>query len=409
MNLSEYFAGSIAVLNKGGEALRQLGIDGPSLEADDLIRVARHRSGLVDLGAWPIDEPLGRLLDAYRSEAKLTTVGRLTAREMFVGLLQNLLHMESERSRHPEVEDESIRAPVFIASLPRTGTTFLHNLMTEDPATRVPLTWEVTCPTEFPNNPVGHELARRHTANRLRWANRLIPEFKRIHAIDADLPQECVAITAPVFMSIQFFTTHNVPSYQDWFERDSQELTYRFHRRMLQHLQFRQPGNRWLLKAPAHLFSPAALLRQYPDAKLIQTHRDPVRAMTSMASHATVLRRAFSDDADPRQIAADWLERWARALDDFLEFRDRHPDVPVLDVDYDAFVAAPEATVERIYDWLGWPLTPEAEAAMRAYVAANPRNKHGKHRYSVDEYGLDRAALERRFAAYCDRFGVGTA
>lgn len=410
MNWSDYpVAGSIAVVNKGGEALRRLGFGGPSLEAGDLKRAARARSGLSDFGPWPIDEPLGRLLDAYRDEAKLTTVGRLTAREMFVGLLTNLLHMESERSRHPEIEGEKVEAPVFITSLPRTGTTFLHNVMTVDPATRVPLTWEVTCPAEYPNNAVGRDLARRHTQNRLEWANRLIPEFARIHALDSNLPQECIAITAPVFMSIQFHTTHDVPSYQDWFERDSQELTYRFHRRMLQHLQYRRPPQRWLLKAPGHLFSPDALLAQYPDAKIVQTHRDPIRAMASMASHATVLRRAFSGAADPRAIAADWVDRWARALDRFVEFRDRRPDVPVLDVDYDAFVAAPFATIERIYDWLGWPMTAEAESAMRAYIDANPRNKHGKHRYTADEYGLDRDALAARFAAYCERFGVRVA
>ena len=151
------------------------------------------------------------------------------------------------------------------------------------------------------------------TASRLAWANRLAPQFRKIHPIAHDLPQECIAITAQVFMSIQFHTTHDVPSYEDWFERESQQLAYAFHRRLLQHLQARQPGKRWVLKAPGHLLALDALLAQYPDARIIQTHRDPLRVMASMASHATVLRQAFSDRARPNEIAADWSDRWARA------------------------------------------------------------------------------------------------
>src|SRR5690606_18998782 len=175
-----------------------------------------------------------------------------------------------------------------------------------DTANRVPLTWEVMYPAGARTESSDVLDARKRTASRLEWANRLAPEFKRIHPIAPDLPQECIAITAQVFMSIQFHTTHNVPSYEDWFERDSQSLAYDFHHRFLQHLDLKRPGQRWVLKAPGHLFALGALLDRYPDAKIIQTHRDPLRVMASMARHATVLRRAFSDTAEPTEIAAAW-------------------------------------------------------------------------------------------------------
>src|SRR5690606_18395663 len=148
-----------------------------------------------------------------------------------------LLHMEAARRAAPAIEQQPIRSPVFIIGLPRTGTTLLHGLMSQDPENRVPLTWEVMYPARQTQEPDG-DLARRRTAARLAWADRLAPEFKRIHPIAPDLPQECIAITAQVFMSIQFHTTHNVASYQDWLERDSQTLAYAFHRRLLQHLDF---------------------------------------------------------------------------------------------------------------------------------------------------------------------------
>jgi hypothetical protein len=403
---SSCVSGAVRVLNAGGRTLRRIGADPPSLDIDDLLKAARRRAGVSDLGGWPIDEPLERLLKSYRDEAGLTTLGRITARELVVSLLENLLLLEAERAKHPDIEREQVADPVFIVGLPRTGTTHLHGLVSEDSGNRAPFTWEVMYPATRAATAADIERVRARTQSRLDWANRLAPEFMRIHPIAPDLPQECIAIHAQIFMGIQFHTTHDVHSYEDWFERDSQELAYDFHRRLLQHLQTQRPGRRWLLKAPGHLFSLAALLRQYPNAKIVQTHRDPLRVMASMASHATVLRRAFSDRADPRRIAADWAERWARALDNFLEVRDSAPAAQFLDVSYRSIERTPLETVERLYDFLGWPLTDEARAAMAAFLAANPKNKHGAHRYTLEQFGLDRSALTRRFARYSDRFDL---
>jgi hypothetical protein len=398
--------GAVTALNTGGRALRRLGADPPSLELDDLLRSAERRAGSSALGAWPIEEPLGRLLASYSDEADLTTLGRITVRELVVSLLENLLRLEEERAANPAIERVSVADPVFIIGLPRTGTTHLHGLMSEDPASRAPFTWEVMYPAEHGTTQAQIAPVRARTQSRLDWANRLAPEFMRIHPIAPDLPQECIAIHAQAFMGIQFHTTHNVPSFQDWFERSPQDLAYDFHRRLLQHLQANRLGDRWVLKAPGHLFSLAALLRRYPNARIVQTHRDPLRAMASMASHATVLRQAFSDNADPRKIAADWTERWARALDDFLAVRERANPKQFLDVAYESVERAPLETIERVYDFLDWPLTDTGRAAIERFLAANPKDKHGAHRYTLEQYGLDPTALTRRFAAYCERFEI---
>ena len=407
MSLAETAVGAaVNALNVGGKTLARLGVSAPSLAIEGLRAAARRRAGLTDFGAWAIDEPLERLMRAYRDEAALTTLGRITVRELIVSLLENLLLLEAERARSPGIADRRIDAPAFIIGLPRTGTTLLHGLMSEDRDNRVPLTWEVMFPATFPNTDQGIEAARKLTESRLAWANRLAPQFKTIHPIAPDLPQECIAITAQVFMSIQFHTTHDVPSYETWFEQHSQRLGYEFHHRLLQHLETRRPGRRWVLKAPGHLFALDDLLARYPDAKIIQTHRDPLRVMASMASHATVLRRAFSDSADPGQIAADWTERWAQALRKSLAVRDRSAPDRFLDLGYDDIESSPLETVERVYAFLGWPLTDGARAAMSRFIEANPKNKHGVHSYSLAQYGLDRDAEMRRFGDYCARFNI---
>jgi hypothetical protein len=392
-------------LNLGGRTLRRLGVESPALDADSLRRAAERRASLDRYGSWDFAEPLERLLKSYRDEAALTTLGRITVRELLVSLLDNLLRMEAERAANSSIEQQRIAAPVFIIGLPRTGTTHLHGLISEDPANRAPLTWEVMYPAASRSaHDVAH--ARSQTDMRLGWADRLAPEFMRIHPIAADLPQECIAITAQVFMSIQFHTTHDVPSYQDWLENAPQRLGFDFHHRFLQHLQAKSPGTRWVLKAPGHLFALEGLLERYPDARIVHTHRDPLRVMASMASHATVLRRAFSDDANPIKIARDWADRWARALDKFLAVRDRAPSSQFLDVNFESIESDPLGTVERVYDFLGWPLTADARAAMQKFLAANPKNKHGVHSYTLEQFGLSRAAEANRFRNYCDRFRI---
>ena len=392
-------------LNLGGRTLRRLGVERPALDADSLHRAAQRRAGVSRYGSWDFAEPLERLLKSYRDEAALTTLGRITVRELIVSLLDNLLRMEAERAANPEIERQRVAAPVFIIGLPRTGTTHLHGLISEDRANRAPLTWETMYPAA---SRAGDEVARARSQTdvRLGWADRLAPEFMRIHPIAADLPQECIAITAQVFMSIQFHTTHDVPSYQNWFENASQRLAFDFHHRFLQHLQAKSRGTRWVLKAPGHLFALEGLLERYPEARIIHTHRDPLRVMASMASHATVLRRAFSDSADPRKIAADWADRWARALEKFLAVRDRASPSQFLDVNFESIESDPLGTVERVYDFLGWPLTTEARTAMQDFLDANPKNKHGVHSYTLEQFGLNRAAEMLRFRNYCERFRI---
>ncbi len=394
----------VRLINRAGEHLplpRAL----TGLESAGLIAAAKRRSGASDFGPWQIRAPLDRLTASY-GKARLTTLGTVTVRETLVSSLANLFTMAAERYRHPAIDQQTITQPVFVIGLPRTGTTFLHGLLAQDPDNRAPLSWEVMYPASYRSDPAAARQARAKAARRLAIANRLAPAFKRIHPVEADLPQECIAITAHVMRSIQFHTTHDVPEYQDWLESDPQTDAYRFHRNFVQHLEYGSPGRRWIFKAPGHLFALPALLATYPDAKIIQTHRNPLAAMASLASHTTVLRRAFSDDVDAHRVGRDWTERWANALDRFLASRNQHYDTGYLDVAYDDIEQRPLALLAAIYDWLGWPLPADTKKRMQRFLNANPKNKHGAHRYDLASYGLEAESLQRRFEKYCSRFRI---
>ncbi len=395
--------------NGVGRLLERAGLDPVDLDADSLLRAARRRTGLEDFGDEAFLEPMRLLLHSYENEAHLSFAGRLAARSHTLQLLGNRLRLVAERKRSPGIAEQRIKAPWFIIGLPRTGTTLLFGLLAQDPANRLPLTWEVMMPCPAPERASYETDPRiRRTARLLRWVDRLTPQFKLIHPIGAQLPQECIAITTHAFTSIEFHTTHDVPTYQAWLEQQDCRAAYRFHSEFLQHLQYRCPGEQWVLKAPGHLFALDALLDTYPDARIIQTHRDPLKVAASIASLTVVLRSAFSDEVDRRHTAADWSRLWALALNHTLRTRThRALDTgQILDIHFPDLVRDPIATVKSLYRHFGRSLDAEAEARMRRFLSANPNNRHGTHRYSLSEFGLDPERERARYQAYTAHFGI---
>lgn len=394
----------ISLLNGAAAALRGTGLGQAPPSAAEFIATARKRSGLQELGEDDFFEPLSRLLESCHHEARLNLIGRMALRADVLHCLRNRLLLERDRRIHPEIANEEIRSPVFIVGLPRTGTTILHTLLMADAGHRAPLTWEVMEPS-----PLGHdqkqERVRRATRNLafLRW---LAPAFPRLHAIGAELPQECVSLMSLSFMSDQFDTMYNIPSYRAWFLRQDLSPAYAWHRRSLQHLQFGQPARRWILKAPAHMFALPTLLSVYPDARFIQTHRTPLDAITSVSSLITILRRIFSDSVDPVDIGREAMKYWASTLTAFMAERDRLAPNRVCDLPYADIKRDPIEAVRCVYAHFGWSLASETEARMRRVLASQPADQVGFHRYEPAQFGLEPKEMAKLFAAYCDRFDL---
>src|SRR5690242_15470202 len=323
----------IRLLNKCGSAVEKAGLKPRPLSAAHLIEMAKRRSQLHHFGEPEFFEPLSRLLESCHREARLNVIGKLALKNDVLRILRNRLFLERDRRLHPEIANQRIREPVFILGLPRSGTTLLHTLLAADPAHRVPLTWEVMSPS--PPAPADRD-RRIRNANRdlamLRW---LAPTFENVHATGAELPQECVSLISPTFLSDQFDTMYNIPSYRSWFFAQDLRPAYEFHRRFLQHLQFGHAAERWILKAPAHMFFAPALLAIYPDAKFVQLHRDPIDAVASVSSLVTILRTAFSDSVDRVQIGKDAMIYWSEAIKTFLAVRDKLPSDRVCDLRYE--------------------------------------------------------------------------
>jgi hypothetical protein len=275
---SSIVGAGIHTINGGGAMLNRLGLRLVSLDEQHLLDAARRATGLDDFGDADFREPLRRLLDALESEADLTLLGRIAAHRDLHGLLTNRLWLVEDRKQNPGIAAERIVAPIFIVGLPRTGSTALHHLLAQDPDTRAAQAWEVMYPSPPPTRATYETDPRiARAAGQLRWLDWLAPDFKTIHPVGARLPLECIAIMSASFLAARFQTTYNVPSYEAWLATQDMRPAYAFHRRFLQHLQWRAPGARWVLKAPSHVFAFDALLDTYPDARILQTTATPWR------------------------------------------------------------------------------------------------------------------------------------
>jgi hypothetical protein len=396
--------------NGAGRVLAGVGIRPISLDPEKLLETAGERTGLQDFGDESFREGLARLVESLENEAGLSLLGRFVTREDLVQVLGNRLQMVDWHRRHPEIAEQPVRRPIVIVGQGRTGTTILHELMTLDPANRVPLTWEVDRPAPPP------ERAHFETDPRidevqelLDQSERLIPDFKRIHRMGAQLPQECVRMTSTELRSLIFAAQWRVPSYVRWLLHECDLApVYSGHRRMLQLLQWRCPAERWVLKSPGHIWHLETLMAEYPDACLVQTHRDPLKILSSISSLEVVLRTMTSDDIDPHEIAAEWSEWFCSGFDRSVDFREAGgvPDSQVIDVHFRDFIGDPVSEVRRIYDHFGLELTHEVERSMREYAESNPSDRDGKHAHSFAETGLDLDEERAKVKRYQEYFGV---
>lgn len=377
-----------------------------------LIEQACEWAGSDDFGA-EFDENetwrdgLGRLCEGFVAEARLNDLGVEIAALDVVRALKNRLQIVDWRKAHPEVAEEKIEKPIFIVGQPRTGTTILFDLLAQDPAMRPPLTWEVDAPCPVPQ-PDTYDTDPRiaETQASLEMSEQIIPGFMSWHPMGAQVGQECVRITASQFCSMIFSVQYRLPTYYKWllYEADHRQA-YRFHRIFLQHLQSGVRGQ-WLLKSPAHLWTLDTLVETYPDAVIVQTHRDPLK-VSSISALTNHLRRMASDETTVAECALQSCEEIVVGLQRGMTLRESLPPGQVIDVQFADFMRDPFATIRSLYGRLDRELTPIAEARMREYLSAHPGDGGGG-RYSWADTGLDAEQLREQVAAYQERYDVPT-
>ncbi|MGH8447537.1 MAG: sulfotransferase family protein [Solimonas sp.] len=372
---------------------------------EEMIADARASvGGLADFGQPSVRPALDRLCTALEQEAKLSDMGRYLMRQKIVTQLGNRLRIEDYFARHPEIAQEQIPAPIVIVGLPRTGTTKLHRLLSRDPRFYWMAFWESQFPVPFPDETLAEPGSRMREGRALcDLMTTAMPKLAAMHPMYADEADEEAMLTEHTCMS-SFNAYADVPEYMRWLHAEDQTPVYTFLRRGLQFLQWqkRQRGivaERWILKAPHHLLRMDVLLKVFPGAKVIQTHRDPQQSIPSIASFIHTLWCIYSEQASAERAGQQWSELMMNALNHAMKVRESAPQ-QFFDVQFRDTVKRPMEVVREIYAWLGLPMPADAEAAMSTWLAADEKTHQGGHHYTAQQFGLSDAQINRDFAAY---------
>jgi Sulfotransferase family len=369
-----------------------------SLDVEALCAKARRATGLEDFGAPPIEQPLSVLADSLEREANLHQLGRFLMRMHLLDLLKTRLRLTAawKRQGQEDVEASPITRPIFITGTPRSGSTFLHELLAADPDLRAPRVWEVMNPVTA-NEPDRGWRDRRvwNAATSLWWFRRLSPGADAVYPLRARTPHECVAIHSYCLISEEFVSSCRVPAYEAFLRSSDLVPVYQWERRFLQYLQQNQSVRRWALKAPDHVYGLEALFSVFPDAFVIHTHRDPLQVLKSSIHLNRVLLGLYGRPDDPIELA----EREARVLagmtDRLMRFRAARPELAgrFVDVSYGELTAEPLAVINRIYGRCDLTLTPEAEGRIRRLASSRSRYRGRRSIPSLADIGLDEVTL----------------
>ena len=382
------------------------------LDAESLIRSAIANTGLSDFGADDWRVPFETLLDSYNREANLTLMGRIMTRSDLLMFLEGRLRLEDLYTRHPEIEEERIEAPIWILGQGRSGTSILQKLMAMDPDCRTLNTHDALFPVKEPAAASEPDPRSARAEHRMRMWDHVTPETATIHDFGGDEPIEVIMAEAMSFQTPAWLNLLGLtPSYNALIARspEGQLPSLRYGLRVLKAIQWQTPGGRWVLKSPDALSYIPTVLQVFPDVQFVWAHRDPVRALSSavnMIGTLTWIRSDVKPSAgifdfitDPIVSAAnlsqpiDWIEQGAL------------PEGQLHNIHYAALIGDPAGAIGGLYRDLGMAFTPAFRQRIEDHFAAHPRTARAKHSYSVGE--ADRIAAERRhYERYQSYFAV---
>ena len=397
----------------------------PQIDYDRLVTRAEHyaeRFGAPFAETYPewIRDGLAHLVEALRApEARLLQAKRAVVVSDLSASLRNNAKLTGERLKHPEIAREEIVRPVFIVGINRTGTTFLHRLLARDPRFWTLRSYELAEPVVANGDYAGAWTdadIRRTQLQDVFVAAGFFESFAGAHHLDVDEPEEDLPLLRHTFRSWSNTNIYLVPEYGRWLAAAGSQPAYGYHRRAMQHFTWQRHMHRpereaqWLLKAPVHLMELEALIDAYPDACFIQTHREPRELTGSWVSLIEQLRERTTEPTPRPVLGAEQLADMSAMLDRAVAFREAHRELQQrwCDVSYVDLVDDPWAMVRGIYEHFGWPLQPEAFAAMTAWQEqqAQRRRREVRHSYDLEDYDLTPEAVDAAFSRYREFIGA---
>lgn len=378
----------------------------PDAAAEEIVARARERAGLEDLGSGSYREGLELLIESIDSER---TPRQREIRQaldgMFLTALVNRLRLIDYAKRHPEVTNASVQAPLIVLGMSRSGTTLTSNLLAQDRDRRSLLLWEAWDSVPPPSAATLRSDPRcRERLKAEREAFEREP-YLRPHMEWADGPTECLRLHAQDFKALMWEAYLPVRAYSRWMMSVDMTSAYEYQKLALQVLQSDAPGA-WSLKMPSHALHIEWLVKVFPDARLVWTHRDPYRALASLLSMKSGKWRRFCGEDGIDWLREHYVWQQSEHVKRPMRLRARIGDQRIYDLPYWDLVADPIAQMRALYEWAGDEMTEETEARMRRWLQDNPQGRYGVHEYELSQFGLSTKDLAPHFADYLAVYDV---
>ncbi|MDG1126251.1 MAG: sulfotransferase [Hellea sp.] len=375
---------------------------------ESLIKKAEQATGLSDFGDEWFFPNIDVFIESLNSQARLSNEGYYGAEQMIIGALVNRLRHKNLIKMNPQILDETVDVKAVLTGLPRTGSTMLHRMLASAPELTSVKWFEAQNYTPLENEDYNDPTPRKDIAKDiLNFMLKKIPELMSIHPMDIDQADEEVIILGQLFSSSMLESTYFVPDYANWLTNQNPGKSYSDLIEILQSLQWQDPSRKnksWILKTPGHLMSLGAVVKYFPGAKIIMTHRDPVSTVPSYCSMESTLYKMNTDIISDFEIGNYWLDRLSEWLNNFIEVRNSIPDDRFIDINYLDLVEAPEKIGTQVLKSIHINDDILTKEMMENWIKANKRENRQKHNYKLSDYGLTRESISNKFKDYIEKY-----
>ena len=378
----------------------------PDLSEQYILNAAMNSTSFNNWGSNSFQEGMRQLLNSSIKEAKLHFFGRQFLQKGCIRAVKDRIRLQKAFQKNQEILNTPIEKPVFILGLPRTGTTFLQNLLFRNDQFRHLHYWEQVAIGPQPTHKnLQDNYIIKSCVSFVEKLKTITPEFFIAHEINPYGPEECNGLMERNFTSIIYFMFRNIPSYIDWFQTHDMTETYDYHKQQLQFLGYHFSKKQWVLKAPVHLFFLKYLFKTYPDAQIVHLHRDPLEVIPSMASLVVISRQIHSNHVNAEETANQILDWVRKIITNSIAFRDKTNSDQFLDLAYTDLVKDPFNTLTQIYKWLGVDINNKIQSDISSWLENSKRKRTGKaHHYSLEQFNLTKTKIQNEFNHYYDRY-----
>lgn len=366
-----------------------------------------------------VRETITILSESVDNNPQLSVIGRILFQKQTLAHLQNRHQVIDFFDANEDfiISHGRIDKPLIITGFPRTGTTLLQRLMSEDINSRSPFTFELESPLpplKQGDDPYSDPRIKNNEAT-IKMTRTFVPgmleKMAESHLFSATEKEESMLFTL-MHNGLHVVLAPNAGNtyIKKYNQLDTAPAVLRYERNLFTLLDAYCPApSHWLLKAPWYATHFPHIFDIYPDARVVVTHRNPVISMPSIC-------RLFETVCLPGCIEGSFNKHHFAKMCEFelgsilsvpLDFRKKHPEYEsqIFDCVYDDFFADPITMMKNIYSYFNIEYTADFEQRMHDYMAGNQQGKHGRHKYSLEEYGFTAEGIYEHHKNYMDHYG----